>query len=199
MIALLALTGAAIWTRGPSGHPAAAIAVTLFGAVYAGGTLSFAYLLRYHDYTVTAAAGTAILFFPLVVTWICDSAAYAVGRKWGRHKLIPRVSPGKTVEGAIAGTVAGGICALLYVLLVLRPTSQMTIAPAWAVLLGIVIAVVAQVGDLAESLFKRAAGVKDSSSLLPGHGGILDRLDSLYFVLPLSFLLIGSLLIPAPR
>jgi phosphatidate cytidylyltransferase len=82
---------------------------------------------------------------------------------------------------------------------VLRPLAQLALSPAVALLFGVVTSVAGQLGDLAESLYKRQAGVKDSSGLIPGHGGILDRLDSLYFVLPVAYLLLGRFLLPSPR
>jgi phosphatidate cytidylyltransferase len=200
-LVLLALIfmGFAVWVRGPGGRPVSAVAVTLFGVIYAGGTLCFAYALRYHDYAVGSAAGTALLFFPVLLTWACDTAAYSVGRKMGRRKLMPAVSPGKTVEGAAAGVVFTIIISVVYVNVVLRPVAQLSTSLTSAVLFGLLVAVGAQVGDLAESMIKRSAGVKDSSALLPGHGGVLDRLDSLYFVLPLAFWLLNSMLVAAPR
>jgi phosphatidate cytidylyltransferase len=95
--------------------------------------------------------------------------------------------------------VASVVVTWMYVTLVLRPTAQLAMTLGGIVMFGLVISVAAQVGDLFESLLKREAGVKDSSSLLPGHGGVLDRLDSLFFVLPVAYLLLGWLLIPAPR
>ncbi len=195
----MGLLAAALWTRRAAGKPASAVSLTVFGVVYTGGTISYAYLLRYHDYAVGPAAGTALLMYPLILTWTCDAAAYAVGKKIGKNKLMPSVSPGKTVEGAIAGVICATLVAVLYSTLVLRPVAQLASSMMSTILFGVVISVAAQVGDLAESLLKRSAGVKDSSNLLPGHGGILDRFDSLYFVLPLAYLMLSNMLMPAPR
>jgi phosphatidate cytidylyltransferase len=213
VVAALLLLGAAVWMRGVNGKPLASVAVTGFGALYVGGTLSYAYALRYHDYTfgsvtlglfgrnVTVAAGGLLLILPLVVTWASDIGAYAVGRTIGRHKLIPSVSPGKSVEGAVGGIVASVLVAWWYAAQVLHPAMSLGFKGApWGVFLfGAVISAVAQLGDLAESLLKREAGVKDSSTLIPGHGGVLDRVDSLLFVLPVSYVLLGFMLAWVPR
>lgn len=121
----------------------------------------------------------------LVLVWVADSAAYFVGRAWGRRRLAPSISPGKTWEGA-AGGVAG---ALVYAIICRRFFDD----PAWAPYLAAaaLLAVISIVGDLFESAAKRRAGVKDSGALLPGHGGILDRIDSATAVLPLAALLVA--------
>jgi phosphatidate cytidylyltransferase len=121
----------------------------------------------------------------LVLVWVADSAAYFVGRAWGRHKLAPTISPGKTWEGA-AGGVGG---ALVYAIICKRLFDDV----AWAAYLAaaLLLAVLGIVGDLFESAAKRRAGVKDSGALLPGHGGILDRVDSATAVLPLAALLLA--------
>ena len=194
----LGVLAAAIWRRGVAGKPLGATAATVFGVLYVAVPLCYGYALRYHDYAVGRAAGTAVIMLPVLLTWASDIGAYAVGRMIGRHKLIPSVSPGKTVEGALGALVTTVLVALLYERFVLRPYAQLAMAPWWSVAFGLVISVAAQVGDLAESLLKREAGVKDSSHLLPGHGGILDRFDSLFFVLPVSYLLLGWLVLPAP-
>jgi phosphatidate cytidylyltransferase len=114
--------------------------------------------------------------------WVCDSAAYFAGRAFGRHRLFERVSPKKSWEGAVAGFV-GAVAAFVVGKVIALPYLGL----AEAVFCGVIVGVFGQVGDLAESLLKRDAGVKDSSSLIPGHGGILDRFDSLMFVSPLLF------------
>ena len=198
---LLALVAAMLFRRAPDQRPLGAAAVTLFAVLYTGGTLSFAYGLRYHMYTISAAAGTALLVFPLVITWVTDTAAFFAGRAFGRRKLMPTVSPQKTVEGALGGLVAAMLVAWGYMLWVLVPAASLAMRPVVAVLVGAAISIAAQVGDLAESLLKREAGMKDSSQLIPGHGGVLDRLDSLFFAIPAAFFLftLPSVLIPVVR
>jgi len=117
---------------------------------------------------------------------------------FGKRKLIPSVSPGKTVAGAIGGLVLSVVIALVYVRWVLHPLAQLTLTVPATIVFGAVVSVVGQIGDLFESLLKREGGVKDSSTLLPGHGGVLDRFDSMLFVLPVAALLLHALLLPAP-
>jgi phosphatidate cytidylyltransferase len=195
---VLLLFASTIWLRGPTGKPLSSVAITAFGVLYAG-LFSYIYALRYHDYAVGAAAGTALVFLPVLLTWTTDVGAYAFGRTFGRKKLIPSISPGKTVEGAVGGLGLAIVICLLYVRFILMPYAQLGLTIQGAVLFAIVISVAAQTGDLAESLLKREAGVKDSSHIIPGHGGILDRFDSLLFVMPVAFLLLGRLLLPVPQ
>lgn len=213
----LAVAAAAIWRRGPAGAPLAAAAVTLFGVFYTGATLSFAYALRYQRFvigfdgapgigevgiagrSVQLSLGGLLLVLPLVVTWASDIGGYFVGRALGRHKLIPSVSPGKTVEGALGAVALSIVVAWAFSRFAMRPIGQLGLTTAGAVFFGAAVSVAAQIGDLFESLLKREAGVKDSSRLIPGHGGVLDRVDSLLFVLPLAYLLLDSLLVYAPR
>jgi phosphatidate cytidylyltransferase len=119
----------------------------------------------------------------LACIWICDTAAQFVGLRYGRHKLFPRVSPNKSWEGAVSGFVAA-ICAALLARQLVLPFFSV----GEAIVIGFVVGFFGQLGDLAESLLKRDAGVKDSSSIIPGHGGMLDRFDSLLFVSPILFL-----------
>ena len=164
-------------------RPLGAIAVTLFGVGYAGLLPAFLVLIRHGAWPVRSWGGTALVFFPLVVVWVCDTAAMFGGRWVGGAKLAPSISPGKTRAGGIAGLIGGVLVAPLFALVVFpRVGIELSIGTACAMALGF--SVIGQVGDLAESLLKREAGVKDSSSLIPGHGGVLDRLDSLYFVIP---------------
>jgi phosphatidate cytidylyltransferase len=195
-IALL-LFASTIWLRGPNGKPLGSVAATIFGIVYAS-QFAYIYALRYHDYAVGAGAGTTLVLLPVLLTWATDIGAYAFGRSLGKRKLIPSVSPGKTVEGALGGLGIAIVVCLLYVRFVLMPYAQLALTIQGAVLFAIVVSIAAQTGDLAESLLKREAGIKDSSRIIPGHGGILDRFDSLLFVMPVAFLLLGRLLLPVP-
>jgi phosphatidate cytidylyltransferase len=136
------------------------------------------------------------VLLPVLLTWASDTGAYTAGRTMGRTKLIPSVSPGKTVEGAIGGLVACMILSWIYADFVLRPTAHLDFrgAPWGALAFGVLVSVAAQIGDLVESLLKREGGVKDSSHLIPGHGGVLDRLDSLFFVLPIAYVALNAML-----
>ncbi len=182
---LILLLTIALFRRDPSEHPLTATAVSLLAVLYPAGLASFLLVIRHGQYPERSWAGAWLVFFPLVVTWVCDTAAMFGGKAMGGPRLWPAISPGKTWSGSIAG-VAGALAAvpLLNVLVLGRVGVALPLLQglAFAAVLG----VVGQVGDLAESLFKREVGVKDSSALIPGHGGVLDRFDSLYFVLPAS-------------
>jgi phosphatidate cytidylyltransferase len=210
VLTALILLALAIWLRGVNGRPLGAAASTLFGAIYVGGALSYAYAIRQHEYAFAPSewsigswaipSGGLLLLLPLFTTWASDIGAYVLGSTLGRNKLIPAVSPGKTVEGAVGGVIASMFVAWIYCRWALAPATHLGFfwRPFGALLFGALISAAAQIGDLAESLLKREAGMKDSSSLLPGHGGILDRCDSLLFVLPLSYVLMGWLLTVVP-
>jgi phosphatidate cytidylyltransferase len=182
---LLAVLVAAM-VRGPDRRPLPAVAITLFGSAYASALLAFAVAIRHGLHSEGHPRGAAALvLLPLIVTWVCDTCAMAAGALLGGPKLAPVLSPRKTWAGAVGGLVGGLVAALAYELLVLdRLGFGLGVVP--LVTVGVAVVVAAQVGDVAESLLKREAGVKDSSELIPGHGGVLDRLDSLYFVLPVS-------------
>jgi phosphatidate cytidylyltransferase len=122
------------------------------------------------------------VFLPILATWATDTFAYAAGRTFGRRRIAPRISPGKTLEGTAAG-LAGGLASVV----VLAEVLGLPISFAEAALLGAILPAAAVLGDLAESSLKRGAGVKDTSELVPGHGGLLDRLDSLLFTVPLVY------------
>ncbi|MBA3579418.1 MAG: phosphatidate cytidylyltransferase [Gemmatimonadaceae bacterium] len=195
-VVAIVLLGMAIWLRGPSRRPGLAVAATLFGIVYAG-LFTYAYSIRYHSYAIGAVAGSILLALPLVITWLTDIGAYLIGRSFGKRKLMPSVSPGKTIAGSVAGLVFAVVGAWLYVEFLLQPYAHLSMRPLAVIAFGVLISVAAQTGDLAESLLKREAGVKNSSGLIPGHGGVLDRVDSLLFALPAAYLLLDLWLIPA--
>lgn len=119
----------------------------------------------------------------MVSIWICDSAAFFLGTAFGKHKLFPRVSPNKSWEGAIAGFIFAIITMITAKALLLN---ELTLID--SLIVGIIVGSIGQLGDLVESLFKRDAGVKDSSALIPGHGGILDRFDSLLLTAPAVYI-----------
>lgn len=196
-VVFVALLGAVLFARRADEQPLASMAVTTFGALYAGGLLAFGYLLRHHPWTVSAASGVAFVGFPVILTWVSDIAAFVVGKALGKTKLMPSVSPAKTRAGTIGALMAAALAAVAYDVWVLRPFAQLALGWERAVLVGLAISAVGQIGDLVESLLKREAGVKDSGRLFPGHGGALDRLDSLLFALPVAYLLLGALVAPA--
>lgn len=187
--AMLLVLMLALGTRRSDDHPLLVAAVTLFAPAYTAGTLTFGYAIRTHDFVVGPLAGTGLLLYPVALTWVNDIAAFAVGRSIGGRRLLPSVSPGKTVAGAVGALLCTVIAAWAYARWVLPPMAQLALRPAGAVVFGVAISIAAQIGDLFESLLKREAGVKDSSRIFPGHGGVLDRLDSLFFVLPVAYLL----------
>ncbi len=151
------------------------LAWTLAGMLYIGWMLSYYVALREID------PGRGWVLFALFSTFACDSAAFFVGRAWGRHPLAPAISPGKTMEGTIAGLVASPAAALILYFTLKITGLPLPLSYPQAALLGFLIGIFAQLGDLVESRLKRRAGVKDSGSLIPGHGGVLDRIDSIVF------------------
>jgi phosphatidate cytidylyltransferase len=180
---LIAILTWALLTRAPTDRPLAAVGVTVLAVAYAGALPAFLLDMRHHGHGLRSWAGAWLVFFPLVVTWVCDTAAMFGGRAFGGAKLAPTVSPGKTRSGSLAGVVGSLAVAPVFAAAVF-PRVGVDV-PLWQLLVvAAVLGVIGQIGDLAESLFKREAGVKDSSHLIPGHGGVLDRLDSLYFVIP---------------
>jgi len=199
MLLILELLTVALWARGTQGKPLEVVGITVLGVLYTGGMMSFAFTLRYHRYAIGATAGTALVALPFLLTWGTDIGGYVFGRMIGGRKLMPSVSPGKTVAGAVGGLVLAILISVLYERYALRPQAQLGMLLGSAVLFGVLVSAAGQVGDLVESMLKREAGVKDSSHLIPGHGGMLDRIDSLLFTLPLSYALLGWLLIPVPR
>jgi phosphatidate cytidylyltransferase len=188
----------ALVSRGPKGSPLGAVSVTVFGAVYVGLPVAFIALLHamptrmdWGELTPSPWMGLMVVALPLAATWIGDAAAYFAGTAWGKKKLFPSVSPGKSWVGAWAGTLAAAAAGAGW-LLVARPfLPGMPVAGVGlAAAIGAVLGMAAIMGDLAESLMKREAGMKDSGTLFPGHGGVLDRLDALIFTLPTAYILL---------
>jgi phosphatidate cytidylyltransferase len=207
-LAVLVILAIALFVRGASGKPLGAAASTVFGVIYTGGMLSFAYAIRYHPYVIESVrvplgglavtAGGLLLLLPVLLTWASDIGAFFVGRALGKRKLMPSVSPGKTVAGAVGGLAATVLVGWLYARFVLTPSTQLAFVRGGIVGFSLLVSVAAQIGDLVESLLKREAGMKDSSHIIPGHGGVLDRFDSLLFVLPVAYILFNTLLVWAP-
>ncbi len=160
------------------------MAVTVFGIMYIGWLGSHLVMLRQLPSTVGVeeSIGARLVFLAALLTWSTDTAAYLFGVAFGRHKLIPRISPNKTIEGGVGGllgaALVGWIC---------TKTFTPFLTPLAGILLGLTVGVVGQLGDLVESLIKRDVGIKDSAELIPGHGGVLDRFDSLLFTVPVLY------------
>jgi phosphatidate cytidylyltransferase len=176
--------GALLWQQGDFAQRVAAVAGTLLGAVYLGGLGGAMAGLRL---VPPLESGPWRLVLLMAIIMAADTAAYFAGRAFGRHKLAPAISPAKTWEGAVAG-LGGGVLGALAV----RALGLPELPLAHAVALGLLVAAVGTAGDLAESLLKRWAGVKDSGRLFPGHGGMLDRLDSLLFGAPVLYYYFSS-------
>ena len=176
-VALLVIPGSYVFSKGnlEEALPSSAIAVlaTLYVGMLGGS------LIRLHD---DFADGARLVFFLLLVVWLGDSGAYYFGRTFGKHKLSPRISPKKTVEGLIGGIVTSIVAAL-----VIHFTFFKELPLLHAVIAGVILSVAGVIGDLAESMWKRSAAVKDSGTLIPGHGGFLDRFDSIFFTAPLLY------------
>ncbi len=161
------------------------IAASSWGLIYPGVFFGFMILIRElpNELGVEYVAGGRWLLLMLITIWICDTAAYFLGKAFGKHKLFRRVSPNKTVEGAVAGVIFSFLTAYIFHLTYIK-----TLSLAQCFMIAFIVSVFGQVGDLIESLFKRDAGVKDSSNLLPGHGGMLDRFDAPTFTAPVVYL-----------
>lgn len=161
------------------------ISATTWGFFYPTVFFSFHILIRElpKSLNIDYAAGGRWILLMIVTIWICDTAAYFVGSAFGKYKLFPRVSPNKTVEGAIAGFIFAIITAYIFHIAYIKLLNLVD-----CLIIGVIVGVMSQIGDLVESLFKRDAGVKDTSSILPGHGGFLDRFDAPLFVAPLIYL-----------
>lgn len=182
---VIAMLGWILFTRLPEARPMGAAAVTALAVLYVGALPAFLIVIRHGTFGPRSWPAAVLVFFPLVVTWVCDTFAMFGGMLIGGPKLWPAVSPGKTRSGGIAG-VAGALLVGAIFAWVVFPAAGIAAATGSVLVVAGVLSVVGQVGDLVESAFKREVGVKDSGTLIPGHGGVLDRLDSLYFAIPVT-------------
>lgn len=189
--ALITLTGVAALRIPLEKRPFQAAALSFTAAFYVGGLLAFGIPLR-ETMIAGRLEGTLLFFLPVVVTWLVDTAAYTGGRALGKRPMAPRISPNKTVAGGVSALAAGPVAAAAYGFLLL-PALSAELGIAGLLLLGVVLSAAAIVGDLVESALKRECGVKDSSALLPGHGGLLDRMDSLLWTIPVAWLVLEAL------
>lgn len=169
------------------------IGATLFGVIYLGWLLSHGVLLRNIDNYENIRAyaynsqglsnpGFFLVVFAVACTFLNDTGAFYTGKLIGRHKLAPKISPGKTIEGSIGGIVVCIITGLIVNFLFGNPLSS-----DWTIAFALLVSIASILGDLVESSIKRGAGIKDSGDIVPGHGGVLDRFDSLIFVFPVSY------------
>lgn len=189
--ALAWFLGVLLWVVGstaPGDGPLESASVTIFGAVYPA-MIAFVIPLRHGAAPESALASTWLVFLPLVTTWLCDSLAMGVGSLVGGARCAPVISPNKTWSGTLGGLVGAVLVSLLYGTFLLRAVG---VEVHWTALLliGLAVGVFGQAGDLVESAFKRSVGLKDSGRLFPGHGGVLDRLDSLYWGVPLTYVIL---------
>lgn len=187
MMLFLSFTGLAWLHLLRRNHSLVGFAGSVFGLVYVGWLASYFVLL--HRVPIL---GPGLVTLLLVAVGLADTGAYFVGKSIGRHKLAPSVSPNKTIEGAAGGIV----CAVVGLVVIhgLRNEFEWSAFPMWTlpryVLTGILLALLSQIGDLAESMMKRDAGIKDSGEIFPGHGGVLDRCDGFLFTAPMLYCLV---------
>jgi phosphatidate cytidylyltransferase len=175
--ALLVIPASYVLSRKPLEDSLPSSAIAVLATTYVGMLGGSLIRLR-GDFPV----GAKLIFFLLLVVWLGDSGAYYVGRSLGKHKLSPRISPKKTVEG-----LAGGIVTSIITAVVIHFTFFKEIPLVHAIIAGVILSFAGVIGDLAESMWKRSADVKDSGTLIPGHGGFLDRFDSIFFTAPILY------------
>lgn len=149
-------------------------------------SLIYSVVFVYHLALIRALPyGVVLIFIPLIGAWMTDTFAYFGGIALGKHKLIPKISPKKTVEGSISGIIGCMLCTLLYAYIISFFGYSANLLP--LMFLSLICSVLSQFGDLTASLIKRSFGVKDFGNLIPGHGGLLDRIDSLIFITPMCY------------
>lgn len=180
LLCAMAIMGLRLFMKRDPASSLSEVAAVVLGLVYIPGLLTFQLSL--------AKAGPVWIVLLYVSVWVSDSSAYYVGKVLGKRRLYPEVSPNKTVAGAAGSVIGGGAGALLVRSMLMRQVS-----PFHAIILGFSIGIASIIGDLVESMFKRDAGIKDSGTILPGHGGVLDKLDSVTFAGPVFYLLCTGL------
>jgi phosphatidate cytidylyltransferase len=176
-LALLVIPGSYVISGGDLDEALPSSAIAVLATLYVG--MLGGSLIRLHD---DFTDGAKLVFFLLLVVWLGDSGAYYFGRTFGRHKLSPRISPKKTVEGLI-----GGIAASVVTALIIHFTFFQKFPLLHVIIAAVILSIAGVIGDLAESMWKRSASVKDSGTLLPGHGGFLDRFDSIFYTTPILY------------
>ena len=186
----------ALARRSPRAKPLSAVATTLFGVLYVG--LPMAVILLLHELpnsrgwsgaSTIRSSGLFVVALPLAATWFGDAMALFTGTAWGKGGLAPEISPNKSWAGVWGGIGGAVLAAIVWYYVTVPWLPELPVhSPIIAGSIGALIGIMGIVGDLVESLFKREAGVKDSGGILPGHGGILDRLDSLLFTLPTTYI-----------
>jgi phosphatidate cytidylyltransferase len=175
--ALLLIPASYVFSGKPLEDSLPSSAIAVLATTYVGMLGGSLIRLR-NDFPV----GWKLVFFLLLVVWLGDSGAYYVGRTFGKHKLSPRISPKKTIEG-----LAGGITTSIVAAIVVHFTFFKELPLHHAIIAGVILSFAGVIGDLAESMWKRSAEVKDSGTLIPGHGGFLDRFDSIFFTAPILY------------
>ncbi len=169
-------------------YQAGQVMASCFCALYPAVLFSFIYLTRQLQY------GVYLVWMIFISSWICDTCAYLVGMAFGKHKLAPVLSPKKSVEGAVGGVAGSALISALFAWIFLTPMTKTAGTAGAAALIGAVGAVISQIGDLAASAIKRNHDVKDYGKLIPGHGGIMDRFDSVLFTAPVIYYLSVAIL-----
>lgn len=169
-------------------YQARQVMTAFFCAFYPGVLFSFVYLTRELTY------GVYLVWLIFISSWICDTCAYATGMLFGKHKMAPVLSPKKSVEGAVGGVAGSALVGALFARIFLVPVSDSSAVIWLAAIISAAGAVISQVGDLAASAIKRNHEIKDYGKLIPGHGGIMDRFDSVLFTAPVIYYLSMALL-----
>lgn len=177
-VALLVIPASYVFGRGTLDDALPSSAIAVLATLYVGMLGGSLIRLRndFHE------NGPKLVYFLLLVVWLGDAGAYYTGRLFGRHKLSPRISPKKTVEGGI-----GGVTTSVAAAVVIHFTFFQAFPLLHAIVAGVLLSIAGIIGDLAESMWKRSADVKDSGTLIPGHGGFLDRFDSIFFTAPILY------------